>query len=97
MNLLEILPNLLAMLFSLVAVVVLAVVAVKVGGLIGAMLKYLVAGIALGVMVHAGMELLAAFGVVSESTLMVVMGLLLTIGSILFLAAGYVGLKFIRA
>lgn len=97
MNLLDVLPNLLALVFSLVAVVVLAIVAVKVGGLIGTMLKCLVAGIALAVMVHAGVELLATLGAVSETTLMLVMGVLLTIGSAFFLAAGYVGLKFIRS
>lgn len=97
MNVLEILPNLLAMVFSLVAVVILAVVAVKVGGLIGAMLKCLVAGIALAVMVHAGMELLAALGALSEATLLTVMGVLLTVGSAFFLAAGYLGLKFIKS
>lgn len=91
-----ILPNILAMISSFVAIVLLAVVILKVGGSLGVVLKLLSAGIFFAVFAHAGIELASIYGIVAEELLMPVMGALLTAGSILFMIAGLYGLKLFK-
>jgi len=90
------LPNLLALVSSLVAVVALSAVARKLGGGLGNMLKLLLLGIFLSVFVHAGVELAQTAGLVEERTLLWSMGILISLGSLAFCAAAWVGLRTLR-
>lgn len=90
------LPNLLALLSSLLAVVALAVVARKLGGGLGHMLRLLLLGIFLSVFIHSGVELAQTVGLLDERTLMQSMGILISLGSVSFCAAAWVGLRTLR-
>lgn len=81
--------NFIAMAFSFIGVIMLGKASVKMGGAIGKTLKIIVAGIFLSVFVHSGFELAASMGKISEETLLPVMGVLLSLGSIGFAYAGY--------
>lgn len=89
-------PHVLAMCSSLAAVVSLSAVARMVGGQIGTMVKLLVAGVFLAVFMHAGAELAQATGLLEDGVLMMVMGGLLTLGSLSLCAAAWVGWKALR-
>lgn len=89
-------PNVLAMVTSLVAVVLLALVTRRIGGQIGSALKLLGLGVFLSVFLHAGAELAEIFGLLSPDLLMVVMSVLLTAGSLAFCAGGVVALRALR-
>jgi hypothetical protein len=90
------LPNLFALVSSLVAVMALSAVARKLGGGLGTMLKLLLLGIFLSVFVHAGVELAQTAGLLEERALMQSMGILITVGSVSFCAAAWSGLKTLR-
>jgi len=81
---------------SFVAMIFLSMGIPKIGGSFGKMLKLLISGIFLAVFAHAGFELLGAYGVINEEFLMKIMGLLLSLGSVCFIVAGYVGLKALK-
>jgi hypothetical protein len=89
--------NLVAMIASAGGMIALLMLAAKmVGGALGVAFRLVTAGIFFSVFLHAGFELAESFGVFGEGVLMHVMGLLITIGSLLFIAAGYIGLKAFR-
>jgi len=89
----EILPNVLAMISSFAAMLLLGMIAPKIGGILGAIIKLLIAGIFFAVFAHASLELASVYGMVNEAELMPMMGWLLTIGSVFFMLAGLLGLK----
>lgn len=92
----EILPNILAMVSSFIAIILLGIIILKIGGSIGVVLKLLSAGIFFAVFAHAGIELASLYGIVEEAVLMPVMGALLTVGSVLFMIAGVCGIKLFK-
>ena len=92
----EILPNILAMLSSFIAIILLGIVILKIGGSLGVVLKLLSAGIFFAVFAHAAVELASIYGIIDEAVLMSVMGALLTVGSVLFMVAGLCGLKLFK-
>lgn len=81
------------MISSLAGVIMLLKVSMKLGGVIGQCLKLVVAGIVLSVFIHAGFELAAAYQLMSEGVLLLIMGILLSLGSVIFTFAGYSTLK----
>lgn len=85
--------NVLAMLASFIAMISLAVISPKIGGGVGKMFKLLIVGIFLSVLAHSALELSASYGYLREALLMQLMGGLLTLGSIFFIIAAYVGYK----
>lgn len=89
-------PNIIAMISSFAAMIILGMVAPKIGGSIGSMLKLLIAGIFFAVFTHAGVELAKAYGLLGEGVFMQIMGTLLTTGSICFIIAGIIGLKALK-
>lgn len=89
----KILPNIIAMVFSLIAIIQLTIAATKIGGFVGKAINLLIVGIFLSVTVHAGFELAAQFGFLSENQLMPIMGTLITSGSIFFIASGFLAVK----
>jgi hypothetical protein len=91
-----IIPNILAMLGSLISMVLLAMIIPKIGGSIGLMIKLLILGIFFSVFIHAVCELATAFCLLSEQILMPIMGVLLSIGSLFFILASIVGLKSLK-
>jgi hypothetical protein len=94
MNYIEILPNLIAFIASFTAAIMLLMLAYKMrGGRIGKVVNLLVAGILLSVTVHAVFELASIFNIISGDALFIIMGTLLSVGSLFFIAAGVVGLK----
>ncbi len=96
MNWLVAAPQILALVTSAVAVVLLFRVNRRIGGAIGASLRLLSLGVLLAVFLHAAAELAEAVGLLSQEALMVVMGVLVTTGSIAFCAGGVVALKALR-
>lgn len=90
------LPNLLAMATSFAAMVLLGLLVPKLGGQIGAMLRWIIAGVFLSVFLHAGAELAVALGLLAPERLLPLMGLLLSAGSAAFCAGGLVGLRALR-
>ncbi len=90
------LANILAMIFSFLGIVSLTLVSVKLGGKLGLMTKLIAAGIFFSVFTHAGFELVSSLGFIDEQSLLLIMGGLLTFGSLLFIIGGYVGFKSIR-
>lgn len=89
----EAIPNIIAMISSLAAMLMLLKVIPKIGGSIGRMIKMLVAGIFCSVFLHAGVELAEVFALIGEAALMPIMGTLLTVGSFAFIIAGWIGIK----
>ncbi len=85
-----------ALVSSTVAIFLLRLVAVKIGGYLGKMLKFLLAGIFFAIFVHSLAELAEVLNIISGNTLMVIMGILLTLGSICFICASYFGFKAIK-
>lgn len=85
-----------ALVSSIIAVFLLRLVAVKIGGYLGKMLKFLLVGIFFAVFVHSVVELADVLNIISENTLMIIMGLLLTLGSVSFVCASYFGFKAIK-
>ncbi|MBI5507747.1 MAG: hypothetical protein HY903_03225 [Deltaproteobacteria bacterium] len=96
MSAMETIPNVVAAITSLAAIVALAIMAPKLGGQIGLTIKLIVVGVFFSVFLHAGVELAATTGILGEQALMVVMGLLLSLGSVAFFAAGIIGLRALR-
>ncbi|MBI5196103.1 MAG: hypothetical protein HZA10_07255 [Nitrospirae bacterium] len=92
----EIIPGIIAMISSLIAMVMLSRVIPIIGGSIGRMIKMMVTGIFFSVFLHAGFELAAGFGLISEGSLMIIMGILITAGAIAFIAAGNIGIKSLK-
>lgn len=89
-------PQVLALVTSAVAVLLLLRVIRRIGGAIGASLKLLSLGVVLAVFLHAAAELAELLGLLSPEALMVVMGILVTSGSLAFCAGGVVALKALR-
>ncbi len=81
---------------SLVAIFLLRIIAVKIGGFLGKMLKFLLAGIFFAIVVHSMAELAEVLNIISGSDLMIIMGVLLTLGSVCFICASYFGFKAIK-
>lgn len=92
----EILPNIVALIGTFITMIVLSLVATKIGGVLGKMVKLLIVGIFFSVFLHSGFEVAGAYHMINEEALMRVMGGLLTIGSIFFIYAGLVGLKALK-
>jgi hypothetical protein len=90
--LIKILP-IIAVVFSSIGVILLAIAATKIGGLVGKVIHLLIAGIFLAVTVHAGFELVQQLGFLSKEQLDIVMGMLITIGSMFFIASGILAVK----
>lgn len=85
--------NSLAIISSLVAAYFLIRMARKLGGEFGNAVKFLVAGIFFAVFLHSVFEFIAAAGLLTENLLMILMGTLVTIGSVCFIIAGIKGKK----
>ncbi|MBI4680204.1 MAG: hypothetical protein HY753_03055 [Nitrospirae bacterium] len=92
----EIIPGLIALISSLIAMIMLLKVVPVIGGSIGRMIKMMVAGIFFSVFLHAGVELAAGFGLISEGPLMIIMGILITAGAVAFISAGSIGIKSLK-
>lgn len=92
----EILPNILAMISSFGAMILLGMVIPRIGGSLGKMLKLLIVGIFFAVFIHAAAELARLYGIIGDDVLMPMMGMLLTIGSVFFAVGGFVGLKALK-
>jgi hypothetical protein len=90
---LENLINILTMLFSIIAIVLLVQLSIKVGGSVGKILKLIVAGIFFSTIFHQIFGFLSTYGFISHGVFESFMGTLLGIGSILFIIAGVVGIK----
>ncbi len=88
-----ILPNIIAMLFSIVAMIQLISAAFKIGGAIGKIFKLIVVGIFFAVFIHAGVELLEGYGLVKEEYFLFIMGTLISIGSVFFVVAGSIAIN----
>lgn len=95
-DVISIVPNIVAMISSLIAMVMLGMVAPKLGGALGTMLRLLIGGIFFAVFIHAGFELAEGFGLLSEGLLLKIMGVLLSIGSLSFILAAWTGLRALR-
>ncbi len=89
----EIIPNVIAMICTFVAMIMLGRIFPKIGGSIGRMIKLIIVGLFFSLFLHAGFELAEAFHLLGENILMPIMGILMSIGSIALIAAGWVGLK----
>jgi hypothetical protein len=89
----EILPNLIAMCCSLIAMIELIIVAMKIGGVMGKILKLVTVGIFFSIFDHAAFELASVLNLISEHQLMHTMGIFITLGSLFFIAAGTIGIK----
>ena len=87
----EMIPNVVAMALSGAALVLLRTVQGKLGGGVGSMLRWIVLGVFLSVFLHASVELSQALNILSADTTLVIMGLLLSVGSVCFCVAGVVG------
>jgi hypothetical protein len=97
MPLIHALPNLVATAASFAAMLALGSLAARMtGGQFAAVVKLIAIGVFFSVFLHAGAELAETFGLLGEKLLMVVMGLLLSVGSIAFCAAGVLGLRALR-
>ena len=92
----EIFPNVLAMICTLIAVIMLIKIALKMGGILGEMLKYISAGLFFSILVHSFAELLNVFGLLDEKILLPLMGILLTLGSLLFIWASIIGAELFK-
>lgn len=55
----------------------------------GQCLKLVVAGIFFSIFIHTGAELLAAYELVGEAVLLPIVGVLLSLGSLIIACAGY--------
>ena len=88
----EYVANISAMVFSSIAMIILMIVAVKMGGAIGRTVKFLTAGIFMAVFCHSGFELMAVMELINEEILFPVMGTLLTLGSMAFAWGGFTAL-----
>lgn len=85
--------NVIAMGASFVGVIMLGKVSAKVGGVIGSCLKLVVVGIFFSIFIHAGVEMLAAYDLMDEEVLLPIMGVLLSLGSVIIAYAGYTTAK----
>jgi hypothetical protein len=92
----EIVLNATSMITALIAIFYLARIILKIGGSIGVMLKFLIAGIFLAVFVNAGFELAMAFGAISGGFANTVTAVLLTLGSVAFIIGASIGIKSIE-
>jgi PAS domain S-box-containing protein len=87
-------PNVVAMVASLAAMAALSILAVKMtGGRFAVVARLIAAGVFFSVFIHAGSELAETFGLIGTKRLMEVMGVLLSVGSVLFCAAGILGVR----
>ena len=89
----QMLPNFIALIFSLTATVTLLAASKKIGGFVKQVLVLLMGGIFLSVTAHAAFELAAAFGVFTEDQLLPIMGTLLSVGSMFFIAAAVLAVR----
>lgn len=92
----NVVPTLAALIASTAAMVTMSMVAQRLGGQIGLVLKLVVVGVGLSVFMHAGLEVAAVMGFFSHARLMTLMDALVTAGSMAFFAAGIVGLRALR-
>jgi hypothetical protein len=91
------LPNVVAMLASIAAMASLATLAAKMtGGQLAIVAKLIALGVFFAVFLHAGIELAEMFELVGAKTVMVVMSVLLSVGSLSFCAAGILGVRALR-
>lgn len=89
-------PTLIALVASTAAMASMSLVARRLGGQIGLVLKLVVVGICLSVFMHAGLEVAQVMGLFDHGMLMVLMDVLVTAGSVAFFAAGVFGLRALR-
>jgi hypothetical protein len=91
------LPNVVAMVASLAAMAALTSLALRMsGGQFAAVLKLVTVGVFFSVFLHAGAELAEMFDLLGARRLMNVMGILLSVGSVAFCAAGVLGVRALR-
>ncbi len=90
---LGIIPNLVALATSLISMILLSRLIPKIGGSIGLVLRFLILGIFFSVFMHSGFELAKVYNLLSENTLMVCMGILLSLGSLFFIISGIIGIR----
>jgi hypothetical protein len=83
-----ILSNIIALVLVLWAMILLVIVAKKIGGHVGKVFKLLVLGIFFSIFIHAIIELLGYLGFIDEKQLLFIMGVLLSLGGIFFISAG---------
>lgn len=88
--------NATSMITALIAMCYLARIILKIGGSIGMMLKFLIAGIFLAVFVNAGFELAMASGAISGEFANTVTAVLFTLGSLAFIVGTSIGIKSIE-
>jgi hypothetical protein len=86
-------PNIIAMIFALVAMIQLCFAAFKIGGTIGRIFKLLTMGIFFAVFIHAGVELVERFGFIKEEYFLLIMGMLISLGSVFFVIAGFIAIR----
>jgi len=90
MDMIQILPNIIAMILSFIATIMLGTLAYKMrGGQLGRIMTLLVIGISLSVTIHAAFELADLFELLAPNTIFTIMGILLSLGSIFFIVAGW--------
>lgn len=86
----HIVPNILALVLSLIAAIVLVQFAAKMrGGQLAIVINLIVAGITLSVTLHAAAEMAEIYGLLPEGILFKIMGTLLSLGSALFIVAAF--------
>lgn len=94
MDVLALLPNVIAMVMAGVATYTFVVAALRTeGGQLSIVLKLLTPALLLSVLLHSGVELAAALGLIEGRLLLWIMGGLIAVGSALFALAGMKLLK----
>jgi len=93
MALIEIIPNIFAIIGSLIGVIMLWQFSNTAGGAVAKALKLMLTGIVFSVFLHSLVEVMALAGLLSDRVLFPIMGVLLSIGSVLFIIAGWIGMK----
>lgn len=86
-------PNIVAMICSLIAMIQLFIAAFKIGGIMGRIFKLLVIGIFFSVFIHAGVELAERFIYIEGEHFMLIMGTLISLGSVFFVIAGSIAIS----
>lgn len=85
--------GIIAMLISLLAMILLVIASAKIGGIVGKIFKFLVAGIFFSVTIHSILELLSQFNILPMGPIMSAMSISITIGAIFFIIAGILAIR----
>lgn len=85
----HLIPNIIALVLSLVAVVMLLQLTAKMrGGQLASVMNWMLMGIVFAVAIHAAAEMGELLGLLPEGILFYIMGTLLSLGSLCFIIAG---------